>query len=104
MFEKFAKPKWKLILQEGDPLQNSVNQELLGSRLGDESLPYQQIVQISTQLKIFHTVKRKLHHDDFELAITREDFESFLTRVKRTLETKMLFFFFGMKKTLERYS
>ena len=78
MFEKCAKPKRKLILQEGDPLQNSVNQELLGTRLGHESLPYRQIVQISTQLKIFHIVKRKLHHDAFELAITREDFETFL--------------------------
>ena len=78
MFEKCAKPKRKLILQEGDPLQNSVNQELLGTRLGHESLPYRQIVQISTQLKIFHIVKRKLHHNAFELAITREDFETFL--------------------------
>ena len=33
---------------------------------------------------IFHIVKRKSLHDALELAITREDFESFSTQVKRT--------------------
>ena len=35
---------------------------------------------------IFHIVKRKLHHDVLQLAITWGDFESFSTDVKRTLE------------------
>ena len=60
--------------------------ERLGTRLWHESLPYQQLIQNSVQLNIFHFAKNKFHHNVFELIITKENFESFSTQVKRMLE------------------
>ena len=77
-------PRGKLFLQDGDPSQNSVKSRIACDKIGARKLI---IPAHSPDLNpienIFHINKRKLHHDALELAIRREDFESFSARVKR---------------------
>lgn len=58
------------------------NPELLGTRQGYVPARSPDLNPIEN---IFHIVKRKLHYDDLELVITRDDFECFSARVKRKL-------------------
>ena len=53
-----------------------VKPDLHGTKYGHESFE-----------NIFHIVRKKLHQDALEMKIEREDFEEFLARVKRRLES-----------------
>ena len=86
MFELSANPKGKLFLQDGDPSQNS---KLAKEAM--DSIPCRlfHIPARSPDLNpienIFHLIGNKLKRDALDKNITKETFQSFSTRVKRTV-------------------
>ena len=70
-------------MQDGDPSQNSVKSRTVWDKVGARKFTIPDLNPIEN---MFHILKKKLHHDALELGIIREHFESFSTRVKRTLK------------------
>ena len=79
--------KGKLFLQDGDPSQNSrkAQEAMHDVHARKFSIPARS-PDLNPIENVFHNVKRKLHADALENNITREKFEKFSERVKRTLE------------------
>ena len=87
MFKKSANPRGKSLLQDGDPSQNSIKSRTLWDKVGARkfTIPARS-PGLNPIENMFHILMSKLHLDALELAIIRENFESFSTRMKRTLE------------------
>lgn len=85
LFEVSINPKGKLFLQDGDPRQNSKKakdaMDEVGCRLF--SIPARS-PDINPIENIFHLVRRKLEEDAISSNITRETFDQFSERVKKT--------------------
>ena len=86
MFERSCKGLSRLRLQDGDPSQNSKAAREAMARCHCELL---KIPPRSPDLNpienIFHIASKKLAKDAFEKGITRESYEQFCERVKRTI-------------------
>ena len=80
MFKKSANPRETLFLQNGDPSQNSVKSRTAWDKFAARkfTIPTRS-PDLNSIGNIFHVIKRKLHHDALELAITQEDFVLFST-------------------------
>ena len=87
MFKKSANPRGKLFLQDDEPSQNSVKSRAAWDKIGSQKfiIPAHS-PDLNPVENVFHIAKRILHHNALKLAIIREDFDLFLTGVKRTLE------------------
>lgn len=86
MFERSGKGLTRLWLQDGDPSQNSKSARDAMARCHSEVL---KIPPRSPDLNpienIFHIVSRKLEKDAIDQRITRESYQEFCDRVRRTI-------------------
>ena len=84
MFKKCPNPKKKIVLQDGDPSQNSCKARSAWDKIGERkiSIPAR-IPDLNPIENIFHIVKKKFHQDALEMKIKRKDFEEFPARVKK---------------------
>ena len=86
MFERSGKGLTRLWLQDGDPSQNSKSARDAMARCHSEVL---KIPPRSPDLNpignIFHIVSRKLEKDAIDQRITRESYQEFCGRVRRTI-------------------
>lgn len=87
IFSKSANPKAKRFLQDGDPVQNSAAAKRAFKETGAFmfSIPARS-PDLNPIENLFHLVSRQLEKDALDMEITRENFEQFSARVKRTVE------------------
>ena len=87
MFKICPNPKGKLFLQDRDPSQNICKARSAWDKIGAQKFSIlERSPDLNPMENIFHIVKKKLHQDDLEMKIERQDFEEFLARTKRTLK------------------
>ena len=87
VFAASANPTGKLFLQDGDPSQNSKKAMDAIYEVGGKkfTIPTRS-PDLNPIENVFNNVKRHLQEEALEQFITRENFEQFSERVKRTLE------------------
>ena len=88
MFKRCPNPKGKLVLQDGDPSQNSCKARSAWDKIGARkfSIPARS-PDLNPIRNIFHIVKKRLHQDALKMTIEREDFQEFSAQVKRIPES-----------------
>ena len=64
MFQKSTNPRGKLLLQDGDPSQNSIKRRTAWDKVGAQKFTISaRGPNLNPMENIFHIVKRKLHHN-----------------------------------------
>ncbi len=87
MFQASANPKGKLFLQDGDPNQNSKRaregMDTIGCRLFKIPARSPDLNPIEN---VFHLVGKKLQKDALDNSITKETYQEFCSRIKKTMK------------------